>query len=78
MHQDVTNKAYLAFDFDLNVNLESIQVTFDENGKEQATAVNSNAGWAATGTENTAAKGTADNASGTAKEIGTMTWGAIS
>lgn len=29
-----TNDAYLAFDFDLNVFLESVQVTMDETGKE--------------------------------------------
>ena len=78
LYDGVTQKAYLAFDFDLNVNLESIQVTMDENGKELATAVNGDTGWAATGTVNTPAKGTADNASGDAKEIGTMTWSALS
>ena len=52
LYDGVTNKAYLAFDFDLNVNLESIQVTTDENGNEQATAVSS--GWAATTANNTA------------------------
>jgi len=81
LYDGVTDDAYLAFDFDLNVNLESIQVTMDEDGKEAATAVNSDAGWAATGTPavNTAAKGTADNAATSdANEIGTMTWTAIS
>lgn len=46
LYEGVTNKAYLAFDFDLNVHLESIQVTMDDNGNEAATAVAS--GWAAT------------------------------
>lgn len=81
LYEGVTNKAYLAFDFDLNVNLESIQVTMDEDGKEAATAVNSATGWEATGgtsAVNTGAKGTADNAAaGSANEIGTMTWTAI-
>lgn len=46
LYDGVTQKAYLAFDFDLNVNLESVQVTMDENGNEAATAVAR--GWAAT------------------------------
>lgn len=46
LYDGVTQKAYLAFDFDLNVNLESIQVTMDEDGNEAATAVASS--WAAT------------------------------
>lgn len=46
--------AYLAFDFDLNVFMESIQVTKDETGSEGFATVNS---WAATGTSNTAATG---------------------
>lgn len=39
LYEGVTNKAYLAFDFDLNVHLDSVQVTFDENGKESDTAI---------------------------------------
>ncbi len=73
LHKDVTNKAYLAFDFDLNVNLESIQVTTDENGNEQATAVSS--GWAAS-TGNTGAKGTQEPATPSG-EITKMAWGNI-
>jgi len=38
-------EAYLAFDFDLNVFMESKQVTLDEVGKEKTTPVNT---WAAT------------------------------
>lgn len=71
LYEGVTNKAYLAFDFDLNVNLESVQVTMDENGTEAATAVAS--GWAATGTPavNTAASG---DATVTSKEITLIEW----
>ena len=43
----VTQDAYLAFDFDLNVNLESIQVTKDNDGKETTDSVQG-ANWAAT------------------------------
>ena len=39
MYEGVKNTAYLAFDFDLNVHLDSVQVTYDENGKEADTAV---------------------------------------
>jgi hypothetical protein len=46
LSKDTTQYAFLAFDFDLNVFLESIQVTMDEDGNEAATAVAS--GWAAT------------------------------
>ena len=84
LYSGTTQKAYLAFDFDLNVNLESIQVSFDENGKELATAVNSDTGWATTKDSsnnaiNTGAKGVADNAAtnATTKEIATMTWTAL-
>jgi predicted ribosomally synthesized peptide with SipW-like signal peptide len=42
---DTEKNAYLAFDFDLNVYLESKQVTVDETGKEKTIPVNA---WAAT------------------------------
>ena len=73
LYDGVTNDAYLTFDFDLNVHLESIQVTFDENGKEAATAVSGTDGWAATGTPavNTAAKATATV---TNNEIEAIAW----
>ena len=73
LYEGVTNKAYLAFDFDLNVHLDSVQVTFDENGKELDTAVSASGGaeW----------KGTADNGGATGarqddnnKEIAKVTW----
>ena len=47
---DTEKNAYLAFDFDLNVYLESKQVTVDETGKEKTIPVNT---WAAT-TDNAA------------------------
>lgn len=73
LYDGVTNKAYLAFDFDLNVNLESIQVTFGENGEERDTPVNPN--WAATTNNNvTAAKGERDTGSNATKEIESITW----
>lgn len=75
---DATKKdAYLAFDFDLNVKLESVQVTVDEDGKEKTIPVNS---WAAT-TNNTGAKpsggddaATYDTASPLPNEILTVGW----
>lgn len=73
LYDGVTQKAYLAFDFDLNVNLESVQVTMDEDGNEAATAVNGNTGWDATGTVNTGAKGT-QTPSPANGEITKMAW----
>ncbi len=68
LNKDVTDNAYLAFDFDLNVHLDSIQVTMDENGNEQATAVKD--GWTTTDSHVTAAKGTATDA----PDIASITW----
>ena len=74
LNKDVTKNAYLAFDFDLNVHLESIQVTMDENGNELTTAVEK---WKATNV--TPAVNTGSNATqqktGEIKEIA---WGAYS
>ena len=53
MDPSVSNNDYLAFDFDLNVKMESIQVTVAENGDEGFDTVNS---WAA-GTNNVGATG---------------------
>lgn len=82
-----TQKAYLAFDFDLDVFLESVQVTMDDAGKEKTTPVNT---WGATeeGTStpvaiNTGAKpSSGDNAATynttNASEIDVVGWGALS
>lgn len=75
LYEGVTNKAYLAFDFDLNVHLESVQVTFDENGKEMDTAIKSSTGGGSEIWKSTAATGGATGAatnSGT--EITKVTW----
>ena len=47
LNQAVTKDAYIAFDFDLNVFLQSVQVTFDQNGNELTTAVEGE--WASDG-----------------------------
>ena len=71
LNKDVTGNAYLAFDFDLNVHLESVQVTFDDNGNELTTAVEH---WALTGGVNTGSNATAqDNG-----EIDEIAWGTYS
>ena len=71
LDKGATQEDFLAFDFDLNVNLESIQVTKDDTGKETAAAVAD--GWAATGnTTATAAKGTATAAA----DLALVTWAA--
>jgi hypothetical protein len=67
LYEGVTNKAYLAFDFDLDVKLESVQVTYSEDGTESDAAVNP---WSAVGNW-TAATGTR-TLSG--KEIASVTW----
>ena len=47
LNKDVTQKAFLAFDFDLNVFLESVQVTLAEDGNEMTTPVEGTNGvWA--------------------------------
>lgn len=72
-----TNDAYLAFDFDLNVYLESIQVTKDETGKELTTPVTP---WSAsTGGVNTGATTSGTTYDPTdGSEIGKAGWTAIS
>ncbi len=75
-------QAYLAFDFDLDVFLESVQVTMDEAGKEKTTPVNK---WDAT-TEgapataiNTGAKPSSGDDAATytgTSEISVVGWGA--
>lgn len=73
LYEGVTNKAYLAFDFDLNVHLDSVQVTFDQDGKELDTAIKAGAGesW-----KDTAATGGATGArdDGAQEEINFVTW----
>ena len=65
-----TNEAFLAMDFDLNVHLESMQVTVDADGNEMLT---DNA-WAATGVENTGATGVATQDTSAPKKITNITW----
>ena len=69
LSQDTKNGAYLAFDFDLNVFLESVQVTMDESGNELDTAVKN--GWAAS--DSTYAIGAKGTKAG-APEITSITW----
>ena len=71
LSKDTTQYAFLAFDFDLNVFLESVQVTMDEDGNEQLTPVHA---WAATTGQNTGADATAT--AGT-PEIQSITWADI-
>ena len=73
LSKDTKNGAYLAFDFDLNVFLDSVQVTMDENGDEGFGTVS---GWAA-GTDNvgaTAATAGSGGSTVTAGEIVTIKW----
>ncbi|MBR4424316.1 MAG: hypothetical protein IKS66_00025, partial [Oscillospiraceae bacterium] len=65
-----TQKAFLAFDFDLNVFLESVQVTLTEDGLETTTPVES--GGAFAGTEGNASPAYATQK--TAEEIADITW----
>ena len=83
LSKDTKNGAYLAFDFDLDVFLESVQVTMDEAGKEKTTPVNS---WSATeegdpsAPINTGAKpsGNDDASAYSGAEINVVGWTAIS
>lgn len=67
LDKGATQEDFLAFDFDLNVNLESIQVTKDADNNETADAVSG--GWAAS-TGNTAATGTATPAT----DLASVAW----
>ena len=64
----VTKDAYLAFDFDLNVKMDSVQVTYDENGNETVTAAQS------TFTSGAPTNITSVTNGGTAPEAGALTW----
>ena len=69
------NGSYLAFDFDLNVFMDSVQVTFDDAGNESYDSVQP---WAATNGKNVAANG-GDFAGRTDEtEIKQIRWGAVS
>ncbi len=70
LDKGATQEDFLAFDFDLNVNLESIQVTKDSDGKETVDAV-TGANWAAS-TGITGATGTAT----AAKDLASVSWAA--
>lgn len=65
-----TQQAYLAFDFDLNVFLESVQVTKDENGQEKTTPVESGGQFAGTTGNASPAYATPQ----TAAEIADIAW----
>ena len=73
LDQTVTANDYIAFDFDLNVKMDSIQVTMDSDGKETyqsvASAWSVASGDSATGAHVTAATWNTDN-----KELATLTW----
>lgn len=72
LYNGVTNDAYLAFDFDLNVHLDSVQVTFDQDGKEAETAVKSGEGEEWKGTAATGGATGAATLDGT--EIDHLVW----
>ena len=65
------NEAFLAFDFDLNVFLESVQVTIGENGNEKTTPVEgANGAFASTTDGKAPASATAQDAA----EIADLAW----
>ena len=74
-----TQKAYLAFDFDLNVFMESVQVTMDETNKEMVTPITP---WAAstgnTGATTSSTDGYAASANYSGNELDVVGWTAIS
>lgn len=72
LDKDVTQNTFIAFDFDLNVNLESIQVTTDTEGVEQITTVYGD-NWAAT-TGKGITGATASAPAYTDTEITSVTW----
>ena len=68
----VTKDAYLAFDFDLNVKMDSVQVTYDENGNETVTAAQEEFKDGDAPTKIKATDGVTNGAA--APEAGTLTW----
>ncbi len=75
LNKDVTQYAYMAFDFDLNVFMDSVQVSVNENGNETFDTVKD--GWAVTNDSTIGHNGaTAAKASTTegTPEIATITW----
>jgi len=71
LSKDTKKNAYIAFDFDLNVFMESMQVTVDDNGKEAYESVTS---WGPTGTSNTGATGANVASTQTGSEIENIAW----
>jgi len=69
LSSDTKKEAFLAFDFDLNVKMDSIQVTKDADGNETFDTVSG--GWTSTNSNVTAAK--ASDTVG-APEINSITW----
>ena len=70
LSKDTTQHAFIAFDFDLNVFLDSVQVTIDENGQEKTTPVESGGTFATAPTGGVGAYATAQ----TADEIADIAW----
>ncbi len=70
LSKDTTQHAFIAFDFDLNVFLDSVQVTIDENGQEKTTPVESGGTFATAPTGGVCAYATAQ----TADEIADIAW----
>ena len=69
LSSDTKQTAYLAFDFDLNIRMDSIQVSKDATGNEGFDTVSS--GWTSTNTNVTAARASATVG---ASEINVITW----
>jgi len=69
LSSDTKKEAFLAFDFDLNIRMDSIQVTKDATGNEDFETVKT--GWASDNTNVTVAKAEATKG---APEINTITW----
>jgi len=71
LSKDTQKNAYLGFDFDLNVNMESMQITIDDNGTESGENIKP---WAST-TNAVGATGTVANADpSSTTEISSITW----
>lgn len=70
LSEDTNNGAYLAFDFDLNVFLESVQVTIGENGNEKTTPVEDGGTFATPPTGGVGAYATAQDVA----EIADIAW----
>lgn len=74
MNDTVTADDYVAFDFDLNVKMDSIQITTDSSGKETFETVSANNSWASTDGASAAHLVASDKVTYSGNELSILKW----